>query len=87
MIADRPGLTPFDARCERLVFISMNDDVEPLTSSWGHPDHLGVYPFDGSGACRYRISLESDWKVALDAFLEIYHGITCIHKSCHSQIL
>lgn len=78
IISDRPSLTK--VHCEvwnGLVFITMNPNPEPLESFLGViPKHLAAYPFGEFrplSDVQYR--WKANWKVALDAFLEIYHGV------------
>jgi phenylpropionate dioxygenase-like ring-hydroxylating dioxygenase large terminal subunit len=78
VIADRPSLT--EVRCDvwnGIVFICMSDAAPPLLDFLGViPDHLNAYRLD-----LYRplsdiaTTWAASWKVSLDAFLEIYHGV------------
>lgn len=77
VIADAPGLT--EVRCDQwggFVFISMNNDVEPLHDFLGVTvDHLAAYQLD-----RYRVFdditfiYDANWKTTIEAFLEFYHA-------------
>ena len=77
VFAERPALS--EVRCDiwnGMVFICMDDDAPPLQEFLGIlPAHLDAYPID-----RFRVSKDDEiswkanWKTALDAFLEFYHG-------------
>ncbi len=58
-----------------LVFISMNDDVQPLSEFLGEvADHLGLYDIDQMVAVQHKKSdWAANWKGGVDAFYEIYH--------------
>lgn len=74
---ERPALS--EVRCDvwnGMIFICMDDDAPPLQEFLGIlPAHLDAYPID-----RFRVSKDDEiswkanWKTALDAFLEFYHG-------------
>jgi carnitine monooxygenase subunit len=77
VLRDGPRLT--EVRCEiwsGMVFICMDESAPPLLEFLGViPEHLAAYPIE-----RFRVSKDDEicwganWKTALDAFLEFYHG-------------
>ncbi|WP_417318904.1 aromatic ring-hydroxylating oxygenase subunit alpha [Emcibacter sp.] len=77
LVCDNPGLT--EVKCGvwgGFVFISMNDDVEPLMDFLGElPEVLDAYDMDNMILAA---DLETDWpvnwKTVLDAFMEGYHA-------------
>jgi phenylpropionate dioxygenase-like ring-hydroxylating dioxygenase large terminal subunit len=84
VICDRPGLK--DVRCEiwaGFVFINMNPDAAPLLDSLGViPEHLGPYNIQNFRIFKdYEIEFNTNWKTAVDAFIEVYH----VH-SLHSEL-
>jgi phenylpropionate dioxygenase-like ring-hydroxylating dioxygenase large terminal subunit len=85
VIADRPGLK--EIRCELwggFVFINMNLEAEPLLQFLDCiPEHLAPYDLDNYRIFKeVEIEFNSNWKTAVDAFIEIYH----VH-SLHPELL
>ena len=69
-------LTKFAASCiAGLVFISMNDDVMPLSEYLGEvAEHLALYDIDQMVVVQHKKSdWAANWKGGVDAFYEIYH--------------
>ncbi len=65
-------------RCETaagLIFISMNDDVMPLTEYLGEVgEHLALYDIGKMHVIQHKKSdWAANWKGGVDAFYEIYH--------------
>ncbi|KXU33822.1 hypothetical protein A0J57_04055 [Sphingobium sp. 22B] len=68
-----------ELRCEvwnALVFVSFDDDVEPLHQALGVvPEHLANYDFTRSRVYReVQDVVDANWKTAMEAFLEFYHS-------------
>jgi hypothetical protein len=58
------------------VFLNMNPDAEPLGKFLGSvADHLAPYDFERNYALAedYTFEWDCNWKVAVDAFNEVYH--------------
>ena len=76
VVCHNPGLT--EVRCEvavGFVFISMNPDVQDLTTALGvFGEHVAMYEPETMIVIRHsRADWGSNWKTSIDAFLEPYH--------------
>lgn len=76
------------------VFINMDPDCEPLEAFLGEtiPRHFKSWPYDNAAKIgHFGKVLPCNWKVAVGAFLEVYHvnqthaGIMSISGDCNSQ--
>jgi phenylpropionate dioxygenase-like ring-hydroxylating dioxygenase large terminal subunit len=85
VICDRPGLK--EVKCDTwggFVFINMNPHAEDLRTFLDViPEHLAPYSLENFRVFKdYEIEFNTNWKTAVDAFIEIYH----VH-SLHPELL
>ncbi|ATE64255.1 aromatic ring-hydroxylating oxygenase subunit alpha [Rhizorhabdus dicambivorans] len=76
VICDRPGLK--EVRCESwggFVFVNMDPDAVPLLDFLGCiPEHFAPYNLENFRIFKdYEIEFNTNWKTAVDAFIEVYH--------------
>jgi phenylpropionate dioxygenase-like ring-hydroxylating dioxygenase large terminal subunit len=76
VICDHPGLK--EVSCDTwggFVFVNMDPKAEPLLDFLGViPEHLAPYNLDKFRIFKdYAIEFNTNWKTAVDAFIEIYH--------------
>lgn len=84
-VAHWPGLKPLKLDIwENLVFITMNENPPPLLEYLSPlPKHLAAYRLDRFRPYRDEaLSWDANWKTAMDAFMEFYHG-----EDVHPQVL
>ncbi|MDB5710737.1 MAG: hypothetical protein JWL96_2807 [Sphingomonas bacterium] len=85
VVCHNPGLT--EVRCDihaGFVFITMNDDAEPLADFLGvFGEHMRTYHCEERVVVRHtRVEVAANWKDGVDGFLEGYH-----FQAIHRQVL